>query len=96
MGDNHFEVEMIGRTAQLDRTTGRVFSGYCDAEFGDIRCGLNVEDFPEGTVCQRTYAACEGFANKLNFRGFPYLLGDDALTRGPQEGELLDGGSRYK
>jgi len=91
-----FEAELIGRAAKLDRSTGRVFSRRCDAELGDNRCGLNLADFPNGTICPRTFQACrEQFDNVENFRGFPYLLGDDALARGPQTGETLDGGSRY-
>lgn len=91
-----FETELIGRTAKLDRSTGRVFSRHCDAELGDNRCGLNLASFPPGTTCPRTFDACQNrFDNAENFRGFPYLLGDDALTRGPQTGQVLDGGSRY-
>ena len=91
-----FEVELIGRTAKLDRSTGRVFSRHCDAELGDNRCGVNLSDFTPNTVCPRTLSACrEQFNNVRNFRGFPYLLGDDALSRGPLTGEDLDGGSRY-
>jgi hypothetical protein len=96
LGAAGFEAELIGRTAKLDRSTGRVFSRYCDAELGDRRCGLNLADFPNGTTCPRSFQACrEQFNNTHNFRGFPYLLGDDALARGPQTGETLDGGSRY-
>ena len=95
-GTSGFEVELIGRTAKLDRSTGRVFSRHCDAELGDSRCGLNLANFPEGTICPRTLGACQNqFDNVQNFRGFPYLVGDDALSRGPQTGEVLDGGSRY-
>ena len=97
LGSSGFEVELIGRTAKLDRATGRVFSRHCDAELGDARCGLNRADFPEGTVCPRTFMACQGqFDNVRNFRGFPYIIGDDALTQGPQTGVVLDGGSRYR
>lgn len=96
LGEAGFEAELVGRTAKLDRSTGRVFSRHCDAELGDRRCGLNLADFPQGTICPRTFSACrDQFNNTANFRGFPYLLGDDALARGPQTGETLDGGSRY-
>ncbi len=95
-GEVGFEAELIGRTAKLDRSTGRVFSRRCDAEFGDSRCGVNLAAFPNGSTCPRTVQACRNqFDNFKNFRGFPYLLGDDALSRGPQTGEVLDGGSRY-
>lgn len=91
-----FEAEWLGEARRLERSTGRVFARLCDADFGDSRCGLNVENFPDGTTCPRTFTACrDQFANSLNFRGFPYLIGDDALVAGPKEGEPRDGGSRY-
>lgn len=95
-GADGFEAELIGRTAKLDRSTGRVFSRHCDASLGDTRCGVNLANFPDGTLCPRTFSACQNqFNNVRNFRGFPYLLGDDALAAGPQTGITLDGGSRY-
>ncbi len=91
-----FEAEWTGQAARLERSVGRVFSKICDAEFGDSRCGLNQADFPEGTSCPRTLEACrDQFENVINYRGFPYLLGDDALQAAPQMGERRDGGSRY-
>lgn len=92
-----FEAEWTGESVLLNRSVGRVFSKICDAEFGDERCGLNAADYPEGTSCPRTLTACrEQFSNVLNYRGFPYLLGDDALQAAPQLGERHDGGSRYQ
>ena len=92
-----FEAEWTGESILLDRSVGRVFSKLCDAEFGDARCGLSAEDFPEGTTCPRTLSACKNqFNNVLNYSGFPYLLGDDALQAAPQVGERRDGSSRYQ
>ena len=92
-----FEAEWVGLATQLERSTGRIFSRQCDAEFGDVRCGLNLADFPEGTHCPRSFEACQNqFSNVINFRGFPYLLGDDALQASPQIGERRDGSSRYR
>lgn len=91
-----FTAEWTGEGAKLDRSQGRVFSRLCDANFGDARCGLNAADFPDGTDCPRSFAACKGrFQNTVNFRGFPYLIGDDALTAAPLESDIRDGGSRY-
>ena len=90
-----FEAEWNGLAARLGHSTGRVFSRMCDASFGDVRCGLNSGDFPDGTTCARNFAACQSFNNTANYRGFPYLLGDDALTAAPHEGEIFDGESRY-
>lgn len=91
-----FLLDWTGEAAKLERSVGRVFSRRCDAEFGDARCGLSLVDFPDGTECPRSFDACQAqFSNSANFRGFPYLLGDDALTAAPKEGEVFDGGSRY-
>ncbi len=93
---NAFEVDILGQDALLERASGRVFSRMCDAEFGDSRCGVNPEVFPDGTACPRSFSACrDQFSNTLNFQGFPYLLGDDALLAGPVIGEVRDGSSRY-
>jgi len=92
-----FEAEWVGESILLDRSVGRVFSKTCDAEFGDERCGLNAADFPQGTTCPRTLIACrDQYDNILNYRGFPFLLGDDALQAAPQIGERRDGSSRYQ
>jgi hypothetical protein len=94
---DYFGVEWLGLSVKLNRSTGRVYSKKCDAEFGDKRCGLSVSDFADSTVCPKTFVACrDQFRNSANFRGFPYLLGDDALFGGVQNGEVKDGGSRYR
>ena len=89
-------IEWLGQASLLDRSTGRVFSRQCDASFGDDRCGLNRADFPDGTICARSFTACrDQFSNTVNFRGFPYLLGDDALAAGLRENDPRDGSSRF-
>lgn len=87
-----FEADWLGQASLLDRSTGRVFSRRCDAEYGDARCGLAVQ---AGQSCARTLEACKGFGNVLNFRGFPYLLGDDVLQKGVHLTPNRTGGSRY-
>ena len=87
-----FEADWLGLTSLLDRSTGRVFSRRCDAEYGDARCGLTAQS---GQRCARTLEACAGFNNVLNFRGFPYLLGDDVLQKGLHLTPSRSGGSRY-
>ena len=92
-----FEAEWLGLASLLERSTGRVFSRQCDASFGDARCGLNAADFADGTFCPRSFTACrDKFANAVNFRGFPYLLGDDALQAGVGDSDRRDGSSRYR
>ena len=91
-----FTAELIGQASQLSRTQGRVFSKVCSAQFGDAQCGLVADDFASGTTCPRTFSACrDQFANTVNYRGFPYLIGDDAMQSGPGGANALDGGSRY-
>lgn len=92
-----FEAEWLGLASLLDRSTGRVFSRQCDAQFGDARCGLNAAAFADGTDCPRSFTACrDQFSNTLNFRGFPYLIGDDALQADIRDSDRRDGGSRYR
>ncbi len=93
--DGQFEAELVGRAAVLERSTGRVFSKSCDASFADARCGLDAGNFPAGTTCPRTYEACNQFQNTINFRGFPYLIGEDAAFNAPRETDKKDGSSRY-
>jgi len=90
-------IEWLGQASLLDQSTGRVFSRQCDANFGDARCGLSKNNFADGTVCPRSFEACrDQFSNTINFRGFPYLLGDDALLAGVAESDRRDGSSRYR
>jgi len=94
---DHYEIEWLGLSHKLSRSTGRVFSRKCDASFGDTRCGVDTSQFSEVTICPKTLEACRHqFDNLINFRGFPFLLGDDGLYSGPKVGAPKDGGSRYK
>ena len=94
---DEISVEWFGQASLLDQSTGRVFSRQCDASFGDARCGLDKSNFAKGTICPRSFAACrDQFANTVNFRGFPYLLGDDVLQAGVSDSDIRDGSSRYK
>lgn len=89
--------ELVGEAEGLQRSTGRVFSRLCDASFGDARCGIDPSAFPDGTTCPKTFTACrDDFANSANFRGFPYLIGDDAMQAGPEQAFKRDGTSRYR
>lgn len=87
-----FDADWLGQSTLLDRSTGRVFSRRCDADYGDARCGLTVQP---GQSCSRTFDACKAYGNVLNFRGFPYLLGDDVLQKGVHLTPTRTGGSRY-
>jgi uncharacterized phage protein (TIGR02218 family) len=46
--------------------------------------------------CDKQFATCKAkFANAANFRGFPYMIGNDAVLSYPTARVPLDGGSRY-
>ncbi|MFL5237578.1 MAG: DUF2163 domain-containing protein [Rhizomicrobium sp.] len=46
--------------------------------------------------CDKQFGTCKAkFANAVNFRGFPYMPGNDAVTSYPTQTQILDGGSRY-
>ena len=46
--------------------------------------------------CDKNFATCkEKFANGVNRRGFPYLIGDNAVMAYANGATDLDGGSRY-
>lgn len=46
--------------------------------------------------CDKQFATCKAkFANAVNFRGFPYMIGNDAVVSYPNQSVKLDGGSRY-
>jgi len=46
--------------------------------------------------CDKAFATCrDRFANAANFRGFPYMPGNDAVLAAPSASQPLDGGSRY-
>ncbi len=91
-----FEAEVSGPAQSLQQSVGRVFARSCDTSFASKRCGLNAADFPPGTDCPRTIKACRDFGNVKNFRGFPYLLGDDVIYSTPANNAPKDGKSRYK
>jgi uncharacterized phage protein (TIGR02218 family) len=39
-----FSAEMVSLKADLERTIGRVYARTCDAEVGDTRCGVSLDD----------------------------------------------------
>lgn len=46
--------------------------------------------------CDKLFATCKAkFNNAVNFRGYPYMPGNDAVMAGPAANQTLDGGSRY-
>jgi uncharacterized phage protein (TIGR02218 family) len=54
------------------------------------------DGFTLGAGCDKQFATCKTkFANGINFRGFPYMPGNDAALSAPTATQLLDGNSRY-
>jgi len=46
--------------------------------------------------CDKQFATCKSqFGNQANFRGFPYMPGNDTVLSYPASSTPLDGGSRY-
>ncbi|HEV2561917.1 MAG TPA: DUF2163 domain-containing protein [Rhizomicrobium sp.] len=58
---------------------------------------VNVSDaFAITAGCDKQFATCKAkFSNAVNFRGFPYMPGNDAVVSLPKKGQIMDGGSRY-
>lgn len=75
-----FEAELVSLKADLERPIGRVLQRQCDAQLGDERCGAD----PAGRTCDQSCRTCRDvFANTENFRGFPYMPGNDFVVAGP-------------
>jgi uncharacterized phage protein (TIGR02218 family) len=52
--------------------------------------------FAVSAGCDKQFVTCKAkFANQINFRGFPYMPGNDAILSYPSRGDTLDGKSRY-
>lgn len=59
------------------------------------------ETLPQGTAlqifagCDKSFAICRSkFSNSINFRGFPFMPGDDAVLQVPYRQDRNDGGKR--
>ncbi|GLK50709.1 DUF2163 domain-containing protein [Maricaulis virginensis] len=93
--DGRFEADLLGPAHRLETMTGRVFARRCDAELGDARCGVDAGHGGFALGCDKRFATCrDRFANTLNFRGFPYMVGNDMLQASPASEPVRDGGSR--
>lgn len=93
--DARFEAELLGLSHRLSRVTGRVFARRCDAVPGDERCGVAGDHPAFALGCDQSFATCrDRFSNTLDFRGFPYMVGNDVLQASPASETVRDGGSR--
>lgn len=59
--------------------------------------GIALSDaFAIAAGCDKQFATCKArFNNAANFRGFPYMPGNDAVVAIVAQSQVLDGGSRY-
>lgn len=83
-----FRAEIRGLAQALDETRGRVFGHLCDADLGDARCGVDLEDaafVTEGAVLalqsarRVTVSGLAGFADGWFDRGLvTWLSGENA------------------
>lgn len=93
--DARFEAELLGLSHRLSRVTGRVFARRCDEVLGDERCGVAGDHPAFALGCDQRFATCrDRFSNTLDFRGFPYMVGNDVLQASPASETVRDGGSR--
>ena len=93
--DGRFEAELLGLAHRLERVTGRVFTRRCDARLGDGRCRVSQAHPEFGSGCDQHFATCrDRFANTVNFRGFPHMVGNDLLQASAASEAIRDGGSR--
>ncbi len=89
-----FHVDLVSMKAKLETRMGRLYTRQCDADFGSMRCGINSEAFVDAS-CDKSFATCrDRFANHINFQGFPFLPGMDAVVSGPSASGVNDGGKR--
>lgn len=52
--------------------------------------------FAVSAGCDKQFSTCKAkFSNGTNFRGFPYMPGNDAVLSYPASSTPMDGGSRY-
>jgi uncharacterized phage protein (TIGR02218 family) len=73
-----FAVEIRGLAHQLDQERGRIFAGSCDADLGDTRCKIDLDDSAfrgSGTVASVQGAALFSVSGLDEFE-------DDWFTRG--------------
>ena len=93
--NGRFLADLEGPMAALERVVGRTYGRGCDAALGDRRCGVSAVAAEAAGECDKRWATCVGvFGNGINFRGFPWIPGDDFLTAAPVAGGRNDGGRR--
>jgi uncharacterized phage protein (TIGR02218 family) len=85
-----------GRAAQVKRHA--VSAGIVTIELWQAMSEVVTagDGFTVTPGCDKSFATCrDRFANAINFRGQPYMPGNDAVLAAPSANQPLDGGSRY-
>jgi len=89
-----------GRLVWTDGGESEVLSHRAEGESAVIEV-LDRAPLSEGAEftiyagCDKRFETCRAkFDNITNFRGFPFMPGNDALQAGPRAGDKLDGSSR--
>ncbi len=89
-----------GRLVWADGSESEVLSHRAEGENAVIevldRAALSEgAEFTIHAGCDKRFETCRAkFDNIANFRGFPFMPGNDALQAGPRAGDILDGSSR--
>ena len=93
--DGRFEADILGLSHKLDAEMGHMFTRRCDASLGDPRCTISSAHVDFALGCDKRFSTCrDRFANSVNFRGFPHLIGNDVLQASPSSEPVRDGASR--
>jgi len=72
-----FTAELVSLKADLERQIGRVYSRSCDADVGDVRCGVDLEDaaFRAEGVVTDAIGARRFLASGLDGFGYAWFTG---------------------
>lgn len=82
-----FEVKRHGKTATM---------ASFDLWQAMVRDIVTGDCFTVVAGCDKSFATCRSrFSNGVNHRGFPYMIGNDAVVAYANASTALDGGSRY-
>jgi hypothetical protein len=61
-------------TNKLGQSLLEIFGPTCRATFGDHKCSINKDLYPNGTYCDKSFrTCCNKFNNAVNFRGEPFI-----------------------
>jgi uncharacterized phage protein (TIGR02218 family) len=88
-----FAVEIRGLAHQLDQESGRIFAGSCDADLGDTRCKIDLDDDAfraEGAITSITGAALFVASGLDEFEDDWFTRGKLVWSAGANEGLAVE------